>query len=118
MNEIRIVAGGLASQPFRPASVFRRAWKQSFGKLLPEATPAEAMAAGWMHLFLWGLNPKDRAMMIGIVLGRQVETSEIAGVPAATGLKGWEDFPDAYPEAPFRIEVRPDQWTSTTHART
>jgi hypothetical protein len=95
---LRVVLESGKAGPWLKESDWRAAWKEVYG----EVDTAFALLAGWMHLFLWGMSMADRARMLSAVLGRPVARGEID--PGESGLKGWEDFPDAYETAPIRVE--------------
>jgi hypothetical protein len=77
---------------------WREGWKKSFG--LEETE--QAMVAGWLHLFLWGMSDADRARILSVVLQRPIMEEQIK--PRELALKAWEDFPEIYKRAPIRLE--------------
>jgi hypothetical protein len=94
--------------PIRSVRAYREAWAKTFGRW--KLSPREALLAGWIHIFLWGMSDADRAFMLGAIFGfgepdQRLRAAQIGPILAEFNLKGWNDFPDTYPQPPIWIEL-------------
>jgi hypothetical protein len=88
--------------PVNTVRTWRSALRESYGINKPLDFYVVAL---WMHGFFWGMDDADRLLMLAGVYGIDVPEGAIRQTILALGLKGWEDFPDAYTRAPFSVEL-------------
>jgi hypothetical protein len=70
------------------------------------------LVCGWIHGFMWGYSNLDRVQILIRMAGMSPRTEKRELTPELIkmtarrrGLLGWSDFPEAYPRAPWTLDL-------------
>jgi hypothetical protein len=64
------------------------------------------LLCGWVHCFMWGYSNEDRVQILIHICGmprEKLNPQIVKKTASRSGLKGYSNFPKAYPVAPFQF---------------